>query len=81
MGKMKEVFQLKQEMIERNSFLEDMPDKFFIDIYLYQRDKLNELKKEDEDYELRQRFEDINTALPQDDYNYDPDGEGTIGVN
>ena len=71
---MKEVFMLKQEMVEKNSFLEDMPDKFFIDIYLYQLGKLKELEDRIKNYVPDQ-------PLPQDNYNYDPDGDGYPGVN
>jgi hypothetical protein len=83
MGRMKEVFQLKQEMIERNSFLENMPDKFFIEIYLKQLKELKQIAKELEDYKLKEQIDDYksSTALPQDNYNYDPDGEGAPGVN
>lgn len=34
MGRMKEVFELKQKLIELDSSLENYPDSYFIDIYL-----------------------------------------------
>jgi hypothetical protein len=74
MGKMKEVYMLKQEMIQRNSFLKDMPDKFFIDAYLYNLGKLKELQNEIESY-------NSNQPLPEDNYNHDPYGDGTPNVN
>lgn len=48
MGKMKEVFQLQQEMIMKNHHLKDMPDSYFIELYLQEqehRQKLNETKE------------------------------------
>lgn len=33
MGKMKEVYQLQQEMIAKNHWLKDLPDSYFIELY------------------------------------------------
>lgn len=51
MGKMKEVFQLQQEMIAKNHKLKDMPDSYFMELYL-----------QEEEY-----YKNLNEArLPQD---------------
>ena len=38
MGKMKEVYQLKQEMVMKNYPLQDMPDSYFIDLYIEEKE-------------------------------------------
>ena len=53
MGKMKEVYQLQQEMIAKNHSLKDMPDSYFMKLYL-----------EEQEY-----YASLNEAqLPQDTY-------------
>ena len=37
MGRMKEVWQLKQDLIEQDPALTDMPDTYFMDVYLAMR--------------------------------------------
>ncbi len=38
MGKMKEVFQLKQELILRDSLYQHLPDSYFIERYLEEQE-------------------------------------------
>ncbi len=53
MGKMKDLYQFKQEMVMKNHPLKDMPDSYFIELYL-----------EEQEY-----YASLNEAqLPQDTY-------------
>lgn len=40
MGRMKEVFILKQELAEKDPSYQDMPDSYFINLYLQKRDEI-----------------------------------------
>jgi hypothetical protein len=45
MGKMKEVFQLQQEMVAKNHSLKDMPDSYFMELYLQEEEYYKSLNE------------------------------------
>jgi hypothetical protein len=71
MGRMKDVWQLKQDLIALDETYSSKPDKFFMDLYVSIRNCEKDLKNQIDSSEP-------DPPLPQDNYNYDPYGDSGL---